>query len=63
MFICGSNKKKLCDEFDCEVTKTDNGITVSFSSDNKNKIEELHKMTDCCTTDCCTTDDKKPSCC
>ena len=62
MITFSCNEKNLCEDFNCKVTKTDKGIEISFSSDNKEKVEELHKMTDSCKTTCCD-NNKSTSCC
>lgn len=64
MIICGTNKKNLCDDYNCEVTNTNNGICISLSSDDKEKVEQLQKMSDCCVSECCDSNEKKSdSCC
>ena len=65
MHICGTDTKQLCEDFKCDFTKTDSGITITLSSDDKEKVEKLHTMTDSCIELCCCKDDKdkSKSCC
>ena len=64
MFTCCFNNQNLCEDFSCDVQKNDNGLVITFSSENKEKVEALHKMTEGAKTLCCPTDDKdKSSCC
>ena len=63
MKISDNNQKNLCDNYNCEVTKTENGISIQLSSDDKKKVEQLHNMSDCCPPQCCSSDSKTESCC
>lgn len=56
--LCCEGGSDLCKDFTCNVEKTENGFTISFTGENKEKIEKLHQyMNDCCR------DDQKSSCC
>ena len=63
MIICTNNSKNLCNDYNCEITKTEKGICIEFSSDEKEKVEQLHKISDTCISECCSSDDKSKSCC
>lgn len=63
MIICCTDKSNCCDDFSCDVQKTDKGITISLTSDDKEQVEKLHKMSAKAISCCC--DDSKDSekCC
>ncbi len=64
MLTCCLNYQDLCENFSCDVQKIENGVTIVFTSGDKEKVEALHKMTDGAKTLCCSSDDKtKTSCC
>ena len=65
MIICCIDKQNLCEDYSCKVEKTEKGISLSFSSDDKEKVAQLHKMSESCTPQCCREDKKssKESCC
>jgi|GEM_PF-6921495 len=55
---CGPSGENLCEGLSCNVEQTDQGYTISVTSDDPEKLKQLkEKMKSCCGSDdarsCC----------
>ena len=56
MICCCVDSKNLCEDYSCEVQKNDNGVTISLTTDKKEKVDALHQMISAGKTLCCDND-------
>jgi len=63
MICCCVDSKDLCKDYSCEVKETDSGITISLTSDKKEKVDAIHKIVQAGKDSCCSSDAVKGSCC